>query len=76
VKVVKPPIGPARLSINVPGTDHANIYDKEDCTVLDVALQRGSGKFNGIWNVYGHLTFDCRFNLDHVWGQATLNYCH
>jgi hypothetical protein len=76
VKIVQPAIGRARLSINVPGTDHANIYDAEDCPVLNVALHSGASTFNRITNVYGHIRFDCRFNDDHVSGEVTMSYCH
>jgi hypothetical protein len=68
--------GEQQISINLDHGGKARLFSSSDCKVLDGEIQRQNSRVNRIYNVSGHVRFDCTYNEEHVTGDLTFENCH
>ncbi|AEU38730.1 hypothetical protein [Granulicella mallensis] len=77
-RIALPEDGEPHVVLNVPGTDFAVRYNKSDCKVWDVDVQRTNSSYNDIWAMEGHARFDCETSApeSHTTGDLKFDSCH
>jgi hypothetical protein len=69
--------GEPSISINLSnGSDKARLFHRDDCKLLDGDVQRQNSRVNRVYNVSGHVRFDCAYKDEHVTGDVTFENCH
>ncbi len=76
-RVVVPESGSPHLLVNKIDGPGSMQYDREQCSVWDVALEHSSVKINGFVGLKGHANFDCGGTdpVTRVVGEVTFRSC-
>jgi hypothetical protein len=60
LRIIEDPAQGTLVKINVPGTEHARLIAKTDCTTWDVQIRPTNNYVNDIRLLDGHAAFDCK----------------
>jgi predicted RNA-binding Zn-ribbon protein involved in translation (DUF1610 family) len=74
--VVRDEVGGTTLKFGIPGTDKAWVVPGEMCSKLDADVHRQNSQVNEVWNMEGHVDFDCELHDGRVHGSVTFSNCH